>query len=184
MEIFIFFHFPDFPGGFRSRRSIPQRVAASLHSAAARTARSRSGSWAVSSESRSRIPRRSSSSSRFAARANRVFFCRRCTAPAGAAGFRFSPAVLPNRRPIPSTGPFPGPADGCVGDESVVFHLLTAGTWMLPSLKAVRDSAVFQAAPGNGSSLVPLSPAAAGTAAAQAHGAEAAVQSAEGEHLV
>ena len=36
MEIFIFFHFPDFPGGFRSRRSIPRRAAASLHSAAAR----------------------------------------------------------------------------------------------------------------------------------------------------
>ncbi len=43
MEIFSFFHFADFPGGFRSLWSTPRRFAAPLHSAAATAARRWSG---------------------------------------------------------------------------------------------------------------------------------------------
>ena len=69
-----------------------------------------------------------------------------------------------------------------VGHKGVpVVEAVVAGTGVLRALPAKRNAAVLQGAPGDGAALVARSAAAAGTEAAQVHGAEATVEAAEGE---
>ena len=69
-----------------------------------------------------------------------------------------------------------------VRDKGIpVAEAIIAGTGVLRAFPAKLDAAVLQGAPGHGAALIACSAAAAGTVAAQVHGAQGAVEATQGE---